>query len=182
VPSATGQRVSRIVPTLDPGGVVTVPRTYIDYVVTEQGIAELRGKNESWSGCHVAAARDQHHPNFPRRAHQRRTLAVRGVDLQGPAETSAQRREDQEQAGAHKPSPTIADRRPRPARKSRPPTRSRMSAGVTSRDCPAVRRAAGSHRMRASARSANDRRSTEVERSGRAPRCGRSLGRRHLVS
>jgi 4-hydroxybutyrate CoA-transferase len=44
VPTATGQRVSRIVPTLDPGGVVTVPRTYIDYVVTEQGIAELRGK------------------------------------------------------------------------------------------------------------------------------------------
>jgi 4-hydroxybutyrate CoA-transferase len=44
VPTATGRRVSRIVPTLDPGGVVTVPRTYIDYVVTEQGIAELRGK------------------------------------------------------------------------------------------------------------------------------------------
>jgi acyl-CoA hydrolase len=44
VPSATGTRVSRIVPTLDPGGVVTVPRTYIDYVVTENGIATLRGK------------------------------------------------------------------------------------------------------------------------------------------
>src|SRR5204863_10107762 len=44
VPTATGQRVSRIVPTLDPGGVVTVPRTYVDHVVTEQGIATLRGK------------------------------------------------------------------------------------------------------------------------------------------
>jgi acyl-CoA hydrolase len=44
VPSATGQRVSRIVPTLDAGGVVTVPRTYVDYVVTENGIATLRGK------------------------------------------------------------------------------------------------------------------------------------------
>jgi acyl-CoA hydrolase len=44
VPTTTGQRVSRIVPTLDPGGVVTVPRTYIDHVVTEQGIATLRGK------------------------------------------------------------------------------------------------------------------------------------------
>ena len=44
VPSSTGQRMSRIVPTLDPGGVVTVPRTYVDYVVTEQGIATLRGK------------------------------------------------------------------------------------------------------------------------------------------
>ncbi len=42
--STTGERVSRIVATLDPGGVVTVPRTYIDYVVTEHGIAELRGK------------------------------------------------------------------------------------------------------------------------------------------
>src|SRR4051794_23810060 len=44
VPTATGQRVSRIVPTLEAGGVVTVPRTYIDHVVTEQGIATLRGK------------------------------------------------------------------------------------------------------------------------------------------
>jgi 4-hydroxybutyrate CoA-transferase len=44
VPSATGVRVSRIVPVLDPGGVVTVPRTFVDYVVTEQGIATLRGK------------------------------------------------------------------------------------------------------------------------------------------
>lgn len=44
IPTATGRRVSRIVPVLDPGGVVTVPRTFVDYVVTEQGIATLRGK------------------------------------------------------------------------------------------------------------------------------------------
>ena len=44
VPTVDRQRVSRIVPELDPGGVVTVPRTYVDYVVTEQGIATLRGK------------------------------------------------------------------------------------------------------------------------------------------
>jgi acyl-CoA hydrolase len=44
IPSSTGQRLSRIVPTLDLGGVVTVPRTYVDYVVTEQGVATLRGK------------------------------------------------------------------------------------------------------------------------------------------
>jgi 4-hydroxybutyrate CoA-transferase len=44
VPSTTGQRVSRIVPVLDPGGAVTVPRTFVDYVVTEYGIATLRGK------------------------------------------------------------------------------------------------------------------------------------------
>lgn len=39
-----GQRVSRIVPSLSPGAAVTVPRTYVDYVVTEFGIAELKGK------------------------------------------------------------------------------------------------------------------------------------------
>ena len=44
VPSATGERVSRIVPTLGPGAAITVPRTYVDFVVTENGIAELRGK------------------------------------------------------------------------------------------------------------------------------------------
>jgi 4-hydroxybutyrate CoA-transferase len=37
-------RHSRIVPQLPPGTMVTVPRTYVDYVVTEQGIATLRGK------------------------------------------------------------------------------------------------------------------------------------------
>jgi acyl-CoA hydrolase len=44
VPGGTGRRVSRIVPALPPGTPVTVPRTYVDYVVTEHGIAELRGK------------------------------------------------------------------------------------------------------------------------------------------
>ena len=40
-----GQRVSRIVPTLPGGAAVTVPRTMVDYVVTEYGIAHLRGKS-----------------------------------------------------------------------------------------------------------------------------------------
>ena len=44
VTSGDGVRVSRIVPALLPGTPVTVPRTYVDYVVTEHGIAELRGK------------------------------------------------------------------------------------------------------------------------------------------
>jgi 4-hydroxybutyrate CoA-transferase len=44
VPTATGRRVTRIVPALPPGTPVTVPRTFVDYVVTEHGIAELRGK------------------------------------------------------------------------------------------------------------------------------------------
>ncbi len=42
--STSGERVTRIVPTLAPGTPVTVPRTYVDYVVTEFGIAELKGK------------------------------------------------------------------------------------------------------------------------------------------
>ncbi|MDQ1425459.1 MAG: hypothetical protein QOD72_2957 [Acidimicrobiaceae bacterium] len=61
IPSATGQRVSRIVSTLDPGGVVTVPRTYIDYVVTENGIATLRGKTIKER---VRALLDVAHPDF----------------------------------------------------------------------------------------------------------------------
>lgn len=36
---------SRIVPTLKPGGIVTVPRTICNYVVTEYGVVELKGKS-----------------------------------------------------------------------------------------------------------------------------------------
>jgi len=39
-----GERVTRIVPLLPEGTLVTVPRTLVDYVVTEHGIASLRGK------------------------------------------------------------------------------------------------------------------------------------------
>ncbi len=39
-----GTRRTRIVPMLPEGTVVTVPRTYVDHVVTEHGIATLRGK------------------------------------------------------------------------------------------------------------------------------------------
>jgi len=42
-----GQRLSRIVPTLAPGSVVTAPRSCVHYVVTEYGIADLRGKSLS---------------------------------------------------------------------------------------------------------------------------------------
>ena len=40
-----GERVSRIVPTLPGGAAVTILRTLVDYVVTEHGIAHLRGKS-----------------------------------------------------------------------------------------------------------------------------------------
>jgi acyl-CoA hydrolase len=61
VPSTTGQRVSRIVPTLAPGGTVTVPRTFIDYVVTEYGIATLRGKTLKERARELCAVS---HPDF----------------------------------------------------------------------------------------------------------------------
>ena len=44
LPTGTTQRLSRIVPTLGTGAAVTVPRTYVDYVVTEFGIAQMKGK------------------------------------------------------------------------------------------------------------------------------------------
>jgi 4-hydroxybutyrate CoA-transferase len=40
---AGAARVSRIVAGFPPGTAVTVPRTFVDYVVTEHGIAQLRG-------------------------------------------------------------------------------------------------------------------------------------------
>jgi acyl-CoA hydrolase len=40
-----GRRVSRIVPELAPGSVVTVTRSCVHYVVTEYGIADLRGRS-----------------------------------------------------------------------------------------------------------------------------------------
>jgi 4-hydroxybutyrate CoA-transferase len=56
-----GKRVTRIVDTLAPGTPVTVPRTYVDFVVTEFGIAELRGKTvqeRASALCEIA------HPDF----------------------------------------------------------------------------------------------------------------------
>lgn len=44
--TAQGGRTSRIVPALEPGAVVTVPRTLAQYVVTEHGIADLRGRTQ----------------------------------------------------------------------------------------------------------------------------------------
>lgn len=38
------QRVSKIVPALEPGTIVSTPRSDVEYVVTEFGVAELKGK------------------------------------------------------------------------------------------------------------------------------------------
>jgi 4-hydroxybutyrate CoA-transferase len=44
-PGGDGARCSRIVPGLPAGTPVTVPRTFVDTVVTEHGIADLRGRS-----------------------------------------------------------------------------------------------------------------------------------------
>ncbi|MBR0173241.1 MAG: acetyl-CoA hydrolase/transferase family protein [Lachnospiraceae bacterium] len=43
--TASKGKISRIVPQLDPGAIVTTPRNLVNYVVTEHGIAQLKGKN-----------------------------------------------------------------------------------------------------------------------------------------
>lgn len=43
--TAQGGAVSRIVPQLEAGAVATIPRNYVDYVVTEYGVANLQGKS-----------------------------------------------------------------------------------------------------------------------------------------
>ena len=40
-----GKMVSRIMPMLEVGSVVTSPRAFVHYVVTEYGIATLKGKS-----------------------------------------------------------------------------------------------------------------------------------------
>ncbi len=42
--TVNGERQSRILPLLPPGSIITVPRTFVDYVVTEYGIARVGGK------------------------------------------------------------------------------------------------------------------------------------------
>ena len=40
-----GGKVSSIVPILAPGAIVSLPRTKVDYVVTEYGIVRLKGRS-----------------------------------------------------------------------------------------------------------------------------------------
>jgi acyl-CoA hydrolase len=60
-PAGAARRVSRIVPALPPGTPVTVPRTFVDTVVTEHGIADLRGRTlRERAGALIEVA----HPEF----------------------------------------------------------------------------------------------------------------------
>jgi acyl-CoA hydrolase len=57
----TGQIKSRIMPTLYPGSVVTVPRSIVQYVSTEYGLVQLKGKS-TWE--RAVALISIAHPDF----------------------------------------------------------------------------------------------------------------------
>ncbi len=59
--TAKGGTISRIVPTLQPGAVVTTNKNEVDYVVTEFGVAKLRGKS---ARQRAEALIDIAHPDF----------------------------------------------------------------------------------------------------------------------
>lgn len=46
-PSRTAKGMSKIKSALTPGAIVTIPRNYVDYIVTEYGVARLRGATVS---------------------------------------------------------------------------------------------------------------------------------------
>ena len=58
---AKGKRLSRIVPSLAPATVVTLPRTFVHQVVTEYGIAMLKGKSLKERARELIAVA---HPDF----------------------------------------------------------------------------------------------------------------------
>jgi len=59
--TAKGETVSRIVPLLKEGAIVTIPRTLADMVVTEYGIARLRGKSQRERALELISIS---HPDF----------------------------------------------------------------------------------------------------------------------
>jgi 4-hydroxybutyrate CoA-transferase len=59
--TARGGKVSRVVPMLKEGSMVTVPRTLADIVVTEFGVAQLRGKTHRERALELIAIA---HPDF----------------------------------------------------------------------------------------------------------------------
>lgn len=59
--TAQQDSVSRIVPAIEPGTIITVPRTLADIVVTEYGIARLKGKTQKQRAEELIAIA---HPDF----------------------------------------------------------------------------------------------------------------------
>ena len=74
-----GQRKSRIVLSLTPGNIVTTPRTDIMYVVTEYGMANLKGLSvPERAKALIAIAHPDFREGLEREAHEHR-LIPRGV-------------------------------------------------------------------------------------------------------
>jgi 4-hydroxybutyrate CoA-transferase len=53
--TASNGKISRIVPTLTPGAIVTTPRTDVHYLVTEHGVAMLKGKTTAQRAKEIIA-------------------------------------------------------------------------------------------------------------------------------
>ena len=56
-----GERISRITPALAPGTICTLPRTFVHHVVTEFGVATLKGKSQRERARQLIAVA---HPDF----------------------------------------------------------------------------------------------------------------------
>jgi acyl-CoA hydrolase len=84
-----GERRSRIVLDLTPGNIVTTPRSDVMYVVTEFGIANLKGKCVAERAKAIIGLA---HPDFredlERQAYENR-LIPRGVSFRSATNTSA---------------------------------------------------------------------------------------------
>lgn len=60
-PIKNGNRKSQIIPTRSPGTIVTVPRSIVQYVATEFGIVQLKGKS-TWERAEALISIA--HPDF----------------------------------------------------------------------------------------------------------------------
>ena len=73
--TARGGSISRIVPTLSTGAVVTTQKNTVDNVVTEHGIAELQGRTlRERARALIAVADPRHREDLERSAHERGLL------------------------------------------------------------------------------------------------------------
>ena len=59
--TAAGGKISRIVPGFESGTIVTVPRNFADFIVTEYGIASLHGKTQRERALELISVA---HPDF----------------------------------------------------------------------------------------------------------------------
>ncbi len=74
-PSTTRDGRSRIVATLSPGSVVTTLKNTVDHVVTEHGVAELRGRSlRQRARALIAVADPAHRESLERSAHEQGLL------------------------------------------------------------------------------------------------------------